>query len=191
MKLDSREIEMQPVGVGCTLCAVINLHRARGLAAPTFEGLAQMLPEWKQGTTVEQDIALLERLSFPARCQSASFNPKWLKFQRAILKVLLRCGFHLILGYAFKHPQGGYVQHVVVADGYNDQGFTVLDSAGGYAEDSVIEFEPNPSAVDMEFIQRMKEKYRCGSRRVLPFEPLRAAYDAGAGLNHYFVIVWP
>ncbi len=189
MKLESHQIEQQPRGAGCAIAAIINLHRARGVDAPTFAQMAHWWPEWRAGANIGQMIEMLELMKFPVACILGQFHPPVFRLQLALMRFLFRFGFTFLIGFTFKHPQGGFIKHVVVADGYRREGFEVLDSAGGESEDSIIEFEPNPSPSEYNWMLAMEKKYPHGARRILPFEPL--SVEGQAGLNREFVAVLP
>lgn len=184
-------IEQQPDSLACALSAAVNLFKLRGQTPPALRDLMRACPTWREGVLQTEAVELIRCFGFPQRVELLAFRC----FSRRpdlVLKPLLRIGCHFILGYSWRHPQtGAVIQHAVVCDGYDSRGYRVLDSSGGYASDSLIEFEPRPSMAEYNFIQRMKEKYPHGSRRVLPYGPAVADPSEGIGLSPLFVCAFP
>lgn len=199
------DIAMSHHPEACGYYSIINLFKLRGFDPPKFADLAaSFLSLLKRdepkagrragftvysGMTAFDELGLIEQFGFPYLCAVSVIPRREPPVPpESVLKPLLLAGADLILGYYFRQPTGQRTLHSVVCDGYTAEGYKVIDSAGGYAEGSVIEFEPNYTPEYLYEWQCRKERQTHGANRILPFAPVRQG--SGLGLDPYFMIVY-
>lgn len=200
MALRSEDIAMAHRDDVCSFYAIINLFKRRGLRPPTFEELVELYfaldpkctcreRQLYGGLINHETHALIVESDFHGLVVAGAV-PRGVP-PEVVLKPFLNMGYHFIIGYAWKHPDDGQViLHAVVVEGYTEEGYQVIDSAGGYSEDSLIELEPTPTPEEHQERKRWKEIHPHGARRILPFVPLRT-HGNPLGIDPYFIMAFP
>jgi hypothetical protein len=138
--------------------------------------------------TVMDQLRLLTECSFPAFCAVGAIPAYATALE--IFPPLLKIGCHLIVNVTLQWQGQMLAGHSVVVEGFNEDGFLVVDSTGGYPEGSRIELETNYSAKQLKTFRRRREKVPYGVRRLLPYAQTQTVSDP-VGIHSYFVIVYP
>jgi hypothetical protein len=202
--LDSREIVMQESRGECGHVGLINLLLARGVKAPTVEFIKRCSREMRAGlidalaAQSPDELTPLEAFHILGGmnkflCLMGLIPPVFWKAPAPILKHYLDIGCHLLLFYRWRYWTGEgteTLRHIVVAEGYADEGYKVLDGDGPF-EDEELPLE-RKELTEREIADALRWRQICprGARRTLPFcEVSMKPHEPG--LLPQFVIIYP
>lgn len=203
--LASEEIEMQPNHLGCGYYAVVNLLKSLGHRSPRVFQVRAAYRAFRaqeygdKCLTEDAPLSIYDLfrlcIDFGAHLPFtfglwAIPSESWAK-PEGFITGLLAQGARLLAGYHWRRPTDGTaIGHALVVEGFGEQGYKVLDSAGGYAEDSIISLEPNPTPAEYRDMLRRQQLHKHGARRILPYIPVRRGRDA-LGLEPLIVAAYP
>lgn len=197
MPLDSAQIELAQYRNECAPIALINLLKLCGIEPPpigiVIEGLdalaftlhaAQQARPGQEGFTPFEVFGALNSTGRLV-CLLGIVPPSLWQDPRPVLTHFLDDGCYLLLFFTWRAPDGELFPHVVVAEGYDERGYIVLDGEG-FPEGAVLELEPRFSD---EELAKMVQDRKHGSRVILPFYSVATA-DNPLGIHMYFVVAY-
>jgi hypothetical protein len=198
--LATEDIAIQPYQICCAHATIFNLFKLRGLEPPTFEELDRLL-EACAAATGRKDA------SEGSRCADVQNVLAWYNFLTAaivvprsgqpephkVLTPFLDAGCNLILFFNWKDLESGeIVTHITLAEGYNEQGYQVIDGEPGfYPEGKPFELEMRMQPDELDAVKSWLETHSHGSRRLLPFYSTAVLPEEPLGMLPYVVVVYP
>lgn len=198
MTLRNEDIELQRHSDDCTAVAVVNFFKLRELPTPSVADVWHAFTLYREvskgapapaPTCVEVLNVLAGGCNF--LCALGVIPLALWHEPGIILRHYLDIGCHLFVFYQWRNPTTGEpMAHIVVAEGYDERGMSVIDGSAEVGGD-VIVLEPLALAADeLAELTRQSQARGHGARKVLPFYPCMTSENP-IGLTPHFVVVYP